>query len=177
MAARRLRRRLRSQPGRFDAVLSADGALLHAEPALQSRRQRQTLVDAALEMRRSQGALRYEAPQRAVALWQALLNGEWSVIDHVDTDGKRFIVARRNAPGVAEPTALRCEERAVAILAAFGHSSKLIAYELGRSESVISERLKSAVRKLGLRNRSELVRLLYSPPNDRQPDAPRFDTE
>jgi DNA-binding NarL/FixJ family response regulator len=160
MAGRRLRRLLRREQAGIDAVLSAEGALLHAEPPLQSTARRHTLVSAAREIQQSRGALRHEAPDRAVALWRGLVNGEWSVVDHVDTDGKRLIVARRNAPGIAEPAALRGEERAVATLAALGHSSKLIAYELGRSESVISERLKSAVRKLGLRNRSELVRLV-----------------
>lgn len=99
-------------------------------------------------------------PQRAIALWHALIAGNWSVVNHTDSDGKRFILARRNASNISDPAALTPNERSVAHLAAFEHSSKLIAYELGVSASVVSERLKVALAKLGLRTRAELVQVI-----------------
>ena len=51
--------------------------------------------------------------------------------------------------------------------AAHGHANKLIAYELGLSEGTISTHLKSALRKLRLGGRAELIRVRYAlgPPN------------
>jgi DNA-binding NarL/FixJ family response regulator len=62
--------------------------------------------------------------------------------------------------GFGRRLALLPEERHVLALVAPEHSLKLIAYELGLSSSVVSERLTGALRKLGLRSRAELTRYL-----------------
>jgi hypothetical protein len=53
-----------------------------------------------------------------------LVLGQWSLIDHQDSDGKRFLLARRNAPEVEELTALKEDEhRAAALFALLASSS------------------------------------------------------
>ena len=42
---------------------------------------------------------------------------------------------------------------------ALGRAQKCIAYELGIAESAVSAKLRCALRKLGVRNRSELIEL------------------
>ena len=44
----------------------------------------------------------------------ALLEGRWSLVDRFDSDGRRFIVAYRNPPGVLNPRRLTAREREVA---------------------------------------------------------------
>jgi DNA-binding CsgD family transcriptional regulator len=140
-----------------ELILDPEGKLLHGEP--ESRSQAATL-DAAIRARaKSRGSLRSESPPEAVALWRGLVQGRWSIVDHTDHDGRRFLLARRNEPHVSDPAALAERERQVAAYAALGHSVKFIAYELGLSSSTVSEHLKSALRKLGIRTRQELAAL------------------
>jgi DNA-binding CsgD family transcriptional regulator len=146
-----------------DAVLDSEGRLLHAEPHADSRRERESLIDAVRRLLDSRRA-RHAQPEHAVELWRALVLGRWSLVDHQDSDGKRFLLARRNAPNVEEPTALKEEERRAAALFALLGSVKLVAYELGLAQSTISEQLKCAARKLGCRDRSELARFLTTAP-------------
>lgn len=142
-----------------DAVLDGKGRLLHHRsgdvPA------QRTHIERAFERRlRARGRLRSHDPQAAVELWRAMIAGEWTLVDHVDRDGKRFVLARRNRPGVGDPGALTLRERQVAKYAALGCSVKHVAYELGLAPSTVSQRLNSALRKLRLRHPGQLVALL-----------------
>jgi DNA-binding NarL/FixJ family response regulator len=98
-----------------------------------------------------------EEPERALELWQGLVQGRWTLVDTVDTDGKRFVLARRNAPRPRAFDKLDAEERCVLSYAAFGHSNKDMAYELGCSMNAVSATLSRGLRKLGLRSRTELA--------------------
>jgi DNA-binding CsgD family transcriptional regulator len=156
-AALRLRRH---RGGRgADAVLDPGGRLLHAEGDARDGRCRQTLTAAAQAVARSRGPLRRRHPTEAISLWRALVAGRWSLVDSVDRDGKRFLLARANVPDAPEPMALAPAERRVAALFALGHSQKLISYELGLAPATVSALAAAALGKLGLRSRSELVRL------------------
>ena len=90
-------------------------------------------------------------------MWHALVNGRWTLVDHVDRDGRRYFVARKNDPEVARHHALTRRERQVIGFAAFGHSNKLIAYELGLSVSSVAAYLEIAMEKLGVATRAELI--------------------
>jgi DNA-binding NarL/FixJ family response regulator len=61
---------------------------------------------------------------------------------------------------VPDPRALTERERVIAHLAALGKTNKLIAYELGLSPSTVATHLATALRKLGLRSRTQLVATL-----------------
>jgi DNA-binding CsgD family transcriptional regulator len=95
-------------------------------------------------------------------LWRALVAARWSLVDHFDADGRRYYVAHRNDPGVADPRALTPRERHVVALAALGRADKLIAYELGLSRSAVAFYLGAARRKLGVGSRTELIEIARS---------------
>ena len=75
-----------------------------------------------------------------------------------DRDGKRLLLARKNALGSPDVAALATEERDVAWLATHGHSRKYIGYELGLSVAQVGRRLASAMRKLKVTSRRDLLR-------------------
>jgi DNA-binding NarL/FixJ family response regulator len=87
-------------------------------------------------------------------VWRALEVGTWSVVDHWDTDGKRFVVAMRNAPRTPPIASLTERERCVAALAAAGHLDKEIAYVLACRPRP-SPRHARARKKLGVRTRTD----------------------
>jgi DNA-binding CsgD family transcriptional regulator len=84
-----------------------------------------------------------------MALWQAMVEGRWSLVDHFDSDGRRFVVAHRNDAAVPDMRGLTWRERQVAAYAALGHANKLIAYELGLSVGTVGQHLATARAKLG----------------------------
>jgi DNA-binding NarL/FixJ family response regulator len=103
--------------------------------------------------------MRRTDPDEATALWRALVAGRWTLVERIDRDGKRFLVARANPPGAKEPLALTLPERRVAALLAMSHSQKLISYELDLAPATVSQIARSALKKLGVSSRGELVRL------------------
>jgi DNA-binding NarL/FixJ family response regulator len=133
-----------------DAVLRPDGRLEHAVGAARSGDAREALRRAVLSIDRSRGALRRRDPERAVAIWQALVAGQWSLVDHFDSDGRRFVVAHRNDARVPDARGLTLRERQVIAYAALGHSNKVIAYELGLAASTVASHLAHARAKLRL---------------------------
>ena len=96
-------------------------------------------------------------PDRAVARWRALVDARWSLVDHFESDGKRFVLAQRNDPSVGPLALLTPRERQVVALAAMGHANKMIGYELGISVSTAGVLLSRAARKLGAPSRAALV--------------------
>jgi DNA-binding CsgD family transcriptional regulator len=157
-AATRLRHRLGIDgPGAPDAVLAPDGKLLHAEGEAADREARSALFTAVREVERARTKLRRHHPEQAVDEWKGLVSARWTLLDQFESDGKRYVVARRNdvEPGGAE--ALTARERQALGYAALGHGNKLIAYEMGVSASTVGVLLHRAARKLGARTRAELV--------------------
>jgi DNA-binding CsgD family transcriptional regulator len=160
-AAYRLRRKLRRTGteilGSADAILTPDARVEHAAKSAESAEARQVLSDAV----RTQERLRVKSCREdplAVGEWKALVDASWSLVDHVDTDGKRMIVAQRNdsvAPGKPE---LSPREQQVLAYAALGHSNKLIAYELGLAHSTVRVLLARASAKLGARGRQQTLK-------------------
>ncbi len=152
--------RLRASLAAEEAVMTPDGRCLHASGAATPSSARERLREAARRVDRARGALRREDPDGALDLWTALVAGRWSLVDRFESDGRRFVVALKNAPAVRDPRALTERERQVAHLAAEGASNKLIAYTLGVSESGVGTQLGRALRKLGLERREELAPLM-----------------
>lgn len=153
--------RLRDAEGEehVDAWLSPTGKVLDARAGAADKRARASLALAVAAVERARGALRRVSPSEALTLWRGLVQAEWSVVDTVERDGKRVVLARRNRPDVPARPELTADERVVAYFAAQGHASKAIAYELGLSPSAVALHLKTALTKLGVRSRAELARL------------------
>ena len=126
----------------------------------------ETIRDAAIQVDRARGRLRRTDPQRALDVWQGLVRGRWSLVDWFDTDGRRFVLAKPNAPNLGDPRGLTEREHQIATYAARGESNKLIGYRFGVSPSRVSVLLRSALRKLGVRTQSELIERMRGMPDD-----------
>lgn len=140
-----------------DAVFGADFRLQHAKGPAEKREARDLLRTAAIAIDRARGRLRHRDPDEAVSLWRGLVDGRWSLLDHFDRDGKRYLIARQNAPAAPPNATLTERERVIVGLAALGRSNKLIAYELGIADSAVSMSLSRAAAKLGVKSRAELI--------------------
>jgi DNA-binding NarL/FixJ family response regulator len=136
--------------------------VVHAKGAAKVREARDALRDAARAVDKARGKLRRSDPDAALALWRGLLEGRWSLVERFDTDGRRFVVAHRNEAATRGLRALSVRERQVASYAALAHTNKLIAYELGIALGSVSVHLRSALAKLGVKSRVELVQVASS---------------
>jgi DNA-binding CsgD family transcriptional regulator len=79
------------------------------------------------------------------------------LVDHFESDGKRYVLARRNDVKIGGAEALSERERQAIGFAALGHNNKLIAYEMGISPSTVSVLLLRGARKLGSKTRDEMI--------------------
>lgn len=138
--------RARAEGQRFEVLLDACGRVADLRVGLPDAAIAGGL-DAASRISRIRRA---RGDQEAVASWGDTLRGGWMVLDHVDTDGKRFVLVRRVPLADREREVVRRVER--------GLSNKEIAFELALAEPTVSGVLRSALRKLGLSSRLELVR-------------------
>ncbi|MBW2687290.1 MAG: helix-turn-helix transcriptional regulator [Deltaproteobacteria bacterium] len=136
-------------PARF-VVAEATGDAQGTEAAT-SIREAARLVD------KARGPLRNRDPEEALRLWEGLVRGRWTLVDWFDTDGRRFVLARPNAPRIADPRGLSELEAQVATYASHGEASKMISYRLGLSPSYVSRLLNDAMRKLGVKTQPQLV--------------------
>ena len=143
-----------------EAVLSPDGKIVDANGAGKPATARRSLSEAVVQAERARGKLRRTNGEEATNLWRALVDGRWSIVEVVESDGKRLLLARANPTDARDLTALSKGESDVVWLTAFGHSFKYIGYELGLSTSAVVRRLKSAMLKLGVSTRGELLRKL-----------------
>jgi DNA-binding NarL/FixJ family response regulator len=117
----------------------------------------QDLRVAAQRADRSSGPPGRYSSKRALEVWEAVVDGSYSLVEWFDTDTRRFIVVRANPPGAYDPRGLTNQERDVAGHAALGEANKLIAFRMGVSPTRVSALLCSATRKLDLRNKAQLV--------------------
>ena len=137
-------------PPRPEAVLRPDGRLEHAEGTARDDPARVALRRAVRAFDRARGALRRHDPDEAISIWRALVAGRWSLVDHFDSDGRRYVVAHRNDANVPDARGLTLRERQVMAYAALGHANKVIAYELGLAPSTVAGHLARAHDKLRL---------------------------
>ena len=136
-------------PSRF-LVSEASGEAAEAEAT-------ETLREAARLVDKARGPLRRQDPKEALRLWRGLVRGKWTLVDWFDSDGRRFVLAKPNAPRAKDPRGLTEREAQVATYAALGESSKIIGYRLGLSQSYVSRLLNDAMRKLGVKTQAQLV--------------------
>jgi len=152
-AAGRLRRKITalaaegSPADQAEAVLTPAGRMEHASGPARTRAARERLRDALLRIDSARS--RRLTEEKSVAIWQALVAGRWSVVEHFERDGKRYYLAHKNDPELAADRRLSPRECQVLGYAGLGHSDKLIAYALGLSRSTVGTLLTRARRKLG----------------------------
>jgi DNA-binding CsgD family transcriptional regulator len=141
------------------AVLSTTGRVEHAEGDAKLAHAREALHEAVRRVERARGRLRHRDPEGAVELWQTLVSGRWSLVDRFERGGRRWVIAVENEPRARGPEVLTPRERHVLAAAALGRTNKLIAYELGLSDSTVRVLLARAARKLDVATRRELIAL------------------
>jgi DNA-binding CsgD family transcriptional regulator len=124
----------------------------------------------AIAVDRARAGLCTCAPATALELWKGLPSARWTLIDHYERDGRRYLLAIRNDAPVTQLRELSAREQQVIALVARGRTNKLTAYELGLSEAAVSVALHSGMFKLGVRTRAELPGLLDASSGDA--DAP-----
>ena len=151
-ASERLRRRT-VHVDHADAVLSAHGKVLHLATGAQHER---ATLDEGRKRRELAKKTKHDA-ERALEIWQGLVAGTWSLVDHFDTDGKRLVLAMKNAPEVSPRADLTALERRVSSLATMGHRDKEIAYMLGVTLPSVGAALHRARNKLGVGSRAALA--------------------
>jgi DNA-binding CsgD family transcriptional regulator len=145
-------------PASFDVTDAVKG--VQDSDTLQSFRQ------AAVRTDRARGRLRKQDPDEALATWRALVSGRWSMVDWFDTDQRRYVLALPNPPRVVDPRGLTQREGQVVAYASLGESHKVIAYRLGLSRSTVTNALRAAMRKLGVRTQAQLVERLRGAPTE-----------
>jgi DNA-binding CsgD family transcriptional regulator len=158
-AAHRLRLALGSlalEAPSVEAVLDASGHVADARAGGRSADAREALREAVRRSEQARGALRRD-PDAALDLWEALVLGRWSLVDHFESDGRRFVVAHRNEPGGDDPRGLTPRERDSAELLGRGYAPKEIAYALGLARSTIDGALGRARNKLAVDSVAELA--------------------
>jgi DNA-binding CsgD family transcriptional regulator len=142
-----------------EAIVDPGGRVRHARGVAEGARARQLLRDAVRQMDAARTRKGRADAMKALDLWQGLLAGRWSLVDHFDTDGRRFLLARQNDPDAPAAGTLARRQRQVAFYASVGWSLKQIGFALGLAESTVSRHLSLALDKLGMRSRSDLVRV------------------
>lgn len=153
--------RARSRARPDEAVLGVNGAVLDAQGDARERGARERLREAVKAIAHAKRESRRD-PAAGLAFWRAMVDGRWTLVERIDSDGRRFLVARENRPDSIASHALTPRERAVIERVVLGGTLRQVAYELGLAESTISENLRRALTKLGIRNRAELLELSAS---------------
>lgn len=153
-----------------EAVLEPGGRVVHAEKAARSARALEALRRRARQIDRARSAPGRRDPAHALEAWEGLVSGRWSLIDRFDSDGRRYLVARRNDPHAAAPRALSARERQILAYAALGYANKHIAYTLGLAPSTVSSHLRTAMRRIGVPSRAALADL-WSPSSGAEAEA------
>jgi DNA-binding NarL/FixJ family response regulator len=93
----------------------------------------------------------------AIAPWRGREARRWTLIEQLESGGRRYVLARENEPQPAQPAPLSAREREVVGLAALGRSNKWIAHELGLAHSTVRVLLARAAAKLGVDCRAALI--------------------
>lgn len=154
---RRLAGRLTPEAPVVEAVLSGDGAVRDARDNARPASAREALREAVRVVDRIRAREGRRDPDAALAAWEGLVRGRWSLVDHFDADGRRHVLAVRNDPRHPDPRGLTERERQVAEFVGQGHAGKAIAHMLGISRSAVANATARSARKLGLSSLTELA--------------------
>jgi DNA-binding CsgD family transcriptional regulator len=142
-----------------EAILTPESRVAHARGAGATAQGRELLQQACKDIDRARSRRGRSDPFAALSLWQGLLAGRWSLVEHFDSDGRRFVLARRNDQGLPHPAALTRRQRQVVFLVSLGLSNKETAYALGLAENTISAHLTTGLLRLGIQSRAALIRI------------------
>jgi DNA-binding CsgD family transcriptional regulator len=158
-AATRMLSRLQGaapSPDRAGAVLDPGGRVRSATGPASERSQREELEHAVRSVDKARCRKKRGNPD-AVDEWPALVSGWWTLVEHFERDGRRYVLAIENRPRGPGIDLLSERERQVVQLALLGRDNKEIAYELGLSHSTVRVLVARSATKLGVRSREALL--------------------
>ena len=153
----RLRNALLERGATEEARFDPGGRCQHASGAAKDPTLRGMLRWAVLARERARALERYDVGD-SLALWSSFIDGSWTFLDEWDEAGRRTIVALRVPPAQRALRRLDPDERAVIAYAVRGEPDKIAAYGLDMAESTVANHLRRALAKLGLRDRTHLIR-------------------
>jgi DNA-binding NarL/FixJ family response regulator len=160
-SALRLRRKLAAHDSVRDALIDPSGKLQDAGSTVKDDATAKAALSRAVQaMEQARSASVRAAPERALALWQGLVAGEWSLIEHWESGSRRYLAAYRNPPELRDPRALTRTERSLLKYLALGATNKEIAYALGLPAGTVSASMTQIFRKLQVYRRVDLAVLL-----------------
>ncbi|MEJ7735203.1 MAG: LuxR C-terminal-related transcriptional regulator [Polyangiaceae bacterium] len=90
---------------------------------------------------------------------QAARSGTWVLLDHFESEGQRYFLAREGEPERTGIERLTARERQILDRALLGHHGKLIAHDLGIADSTVRVLIARAAGKMGCASRTELIEL------------------
>lgn len=157
-SALRLRRKLATRATDRDALLAPSGKLEDASSSVKDdRTARRALVDAVKAMERARSASERSSPERALDLWRGLVAGEWSLVEHWEGGGRRYLAAYKNRPALRDPRALTSAEQAMLKYLALAATNKDIMYALGLPAGTVSAAITQLMRKLRVKRRVDFA--------------------
>lgn len=160
-SALRLRRKLAAHASARDALLDPSGKLEDVSGDVEKDgTARNVLVRAVRAMEQARSADGRASPESALALWRGLVGGEWSLVDHWERGGRRYVAAYQNRPNVRDPRALTPGEAAVLKYLALGATNREIGYTLGLPDGTVSSCVTQILKKLRVKSRVDLAALL-----------------
>ncbi|HEX6839704.1 MAG TPA: LuxR C-terminal-related transcriptional regulator [Polyangia bacterium] len=161
VAGQRLRRRITAPeqrvPDAADAILRPDGMVEHATGEAELADAREALSQAVRAVENARRNVRRIDAGEAVGAWKVLVSTRWSLVDHFESDGNRYVLARRNDVPLRGYGSLTEREHQAVCRALLGHTNKLIAYDMGISASTVGVLLHRAARKLDAKSRGDLI--------------------
>ncbi len=140
-----------------EAVFDPSGKLQEARCDAKKSFARERLREAVQRIDKVRTRAGRSDPDAAMYAWEGLVQGRWSLVDHFDTDRRRFVVAIKNDPGYRDLRGLTMRERQMAEFVGLGKSIKEICYTLGVSQSAVRNCTIRAQQKLGLSSLTELA--------------------
>ncbi len=141
------------------AVIRPDGALEHVREGALDEDTRAAIGRHAVSIDRARSARGRADAGGALSLWHALVEGRYSLVERLESDGKRYYHAFENAPHVRALRAITETEAVVLSLTLRGLSGKEVAYSTGLSQARISTALALAAERLGFTRREDLLRV------------------
>ena len=141
------------------AVIGPNGKLEHVELDALERTTCKLLEAQVSAIEHARSEKGRADPHRALAVWQALVEGRWSLVERVERDGRRHYHAFENAPHIHAQRALTDTEALVFALSLQGLVGKEVAYATGLSQPRVSDALRLAAERLGFADRDELLRV------------------
>jgi DNA-binding CsgD family transcriptional regulator len=141
------------------AVIRPDGKLEHVRAGALAEDLRAAIGAQAASIDQARTREGRADADRALAVWHALVEGRFSLVERIEPDGRRYYHAFENAPHVRTQRAITETEALVLSLSLRGLSGKEVAYSTGLSQARISTALATAAERLGFSRREDLLRV------------------